>query len=122
MRYDQGICVHAGFCGTTVTNVWDLSEKTGDTAARMQAIAMIEHCPSGALTYEIDGTINEPMLPQVISVINDGPLWVSALVPITNSDGTTLEARNRVTLCRCGDSSNKPLCDGSHKEAGFVEP
>ena len=72
--------------------------------------------------HEIDGTINEPMLPQVISVINDGPLWVSALVPITNSDGTTLEARNRVTLCRCGDSSNKPLCDGSHKEAGFVEP
>jgi CDGSH-type Zn-finger protein len=38
------------------------------------------------------------------------------------SDGTVLETRNRVTLCRCGESSNKPLCDGSHKEAGFTEP
>jgi CDGSH-type Zn-finger protein len=122
VRYDQGICVHAGFCGTTLTNVWDQAGKTGDTAARMHAIAMIEHCPSGALTYQLEGVTNEPLFPQAISVINDGPLWVTAMVPITNSDGTVLESRNRVTLCRCGDSSNKPLCDGSHKEAGFTEP
>jgi CDGSH-type Zn-finger protein/uncharacterized Fe-S cluster protein YjdI len=122
VRYDQGICVHAGFCGTTVTNVWDEADKAGDTAARMHAIAMIEHCPSGALTYQLDGATNEPLFPRAIAVINDGPLWVTAMVPITNSDGTVLEARNRVTLCRCGDSSNKPLCDGSHKEAGFTEP
>ena len=82
----------------------------------------IEHCPSGALTYQLDGVTNEPLFPQAISVINDGPLWVTAMVPITNSDGTVLESRNRVTFCRCGDSSNKPLCDGSHKEAGFTEP
>ena len=89
---------------------------------RMHAIAMIEHCPSGALTYQLDGVTNEPLFPQAISVVNDGPLWVTAMVPITNSDGTVLETRNRVTLCRCGDSANKPLCDGSHKEAGFTEP
>jgi CDGSH-type Zn-finger protein len=122
VRYDQGICVHAGFCGTTVTNVWEQAAKTGDTAARMHAISMIEHCPSGALTYEIEGTVNEPLMPQAIGVISNGPLWVTAMVPIVNSDGTRLEARNRVTLCRCGASSNKPLCDGSHKDAGFIEP
>lgn len=122
VRYDQKICVHAGFCGTTVTNVWDEAAKTGDTAARMHAIAMIEHCPSGALTYQLDGATNEPLLPQAVAVINDGPLWVTANVPITNSDGTVLETRNRVTLCRCGDSANKPLCDGTHKSKGFSEP
>ena len=122
IRYDQGICVHAGFCGTTVTNVWDEAAKVGDTAARMHAIAMIEHCPSGALTYQVDGVVNEPLLPQAVGVISDGPLWVTAGVPVILSDGTVLETRNRVTLCRCGDSSNKPLCDGSHKEAGFTEP
>jgi CDGSH-type Zn-finger protein len=122
VRYDQSICVHAGFCGTTVTNVWDEAVKTGDTAARMHTIAMIEHCPSGALTYQIDGKTNEPLMPQAVAVVNDGPLWVTGGVSITNSDGVELETRNRVTLCRCGASANKPLCDGSHKAAGFTEP
>jgi CDGSH-type Zn-finger protein len=122
VRYDKGICVHAGFCGTTVTNVWDEAVKTGDTAARMHTIAMIEHCPSGALTYQLDGVVNEPLFPQSVAVVNDGPLWVTAGVPVISSDGTLLETRNRVTLCRCGNSSNKPLCDGSHKKAGFTDP
>jgi CDGSH-type Zn-finger protein len=122
VRYDKGICVHAGFCGTTVTNVWDEAAKTGDTSARMHVIAMIEHCPSGALTYQLDGVTNEPLMPQAVAAINDGPLWVTAGVPITNSDGSVLETRNRVTLCRCGQSANKPLCDGSHKDAGFTDP
>ncbi|WP_395157192.1 CDGSH iron-sulfur domain-containing protein [Ilumatobacter sp.] len=39
---------------------------------------------------------------------------------VTQSDGTTLETRNRVTLCRCGQSAAKPLCDGAHKAAGFT--
>src|SRR3954454_12993237 len=86
VRYDRQICVHAGFCGTTVTNVWDEAAKTGDTAARMHAIAMIEHCPSGALTYELGGIANEPLLPQAVAVVNDGPLWVTANVPISTSD------------------------------------
>lgn len=122
VKYDKGICVHAGFCGTTVTNVWDQAVKTGDTAARMHTIAMIEHCPSGALTYQLDGVVNEPLFPEAVAVVNDGPLWITAGVPVVNSDGTVLEARNRVTLCRCGGSSNKPLCDGSHKNAGFSDP
>jgi CDGSH-type Zn-finger protein len=70
------VCVHAGFCGTKATNVWDEAAKVGDTAARMHAIAMIEHCPSGALTYQFDGVVNEPLLPQAVGVISDGPLWV----------------------------------------------
>jgi len=122
VRYDHGICVHAGFCGTTVTNVWEQAAKTGDTAARMHAIAMIEHCPSGALTYQLGGVTNEPLFPEAIAIVDNGPLWVTAGVPITLSDGTTLETRNRVTLCRCGQSANKPLCDGAHKDAGFREP
>jgi CDGSH-type Zn-finger protein len=40
-------------------------------------------------------------------------------VPVAASDGTALETRNRMTLCRCGNSANKPLCDGSHVKAGF---
>jgi CDGSH-type Zn-finger protein len=117
---DRPICVHAGFCGNQVTNVWKMAAKTGNSQVRAEAMAMIERCPSGALTYAVDGDIIEPDLPVEVAVIPDGPLWVSGGVEIIRSDGKVLETRNRVTLCRCGQSASKPLCDGSHKEAGFT--
>ncbi|HEY0196583.1 MAG TPA: CDGSH iron-sulfur domain-containing protein, partial [Methanobacterium sp.] len=36
-----------------------------------------------------------------------------------SADGYVYEVRNRVTLCRCGQSENKPFCDGTHMEIGF---
>ena len=117
---DRPTCVHAGFCGNEVTNVWKMAAETGDSRVRAQAMAMVERCPSGALTYAVDGEPIEPDLPREIAVIPDGPLWVNGGIGVERSDGTALEARNRVTLCRCGRSGNKPLCDGSHKDAGFT--
>ncbi len=116
---DRGICAHAGFCGNKVTNVWRLAGKTDDSRVRAQAIAMVERCPSGALSYLIDDEQIEPHLPAEIALITDGPLWVTGGIEVERADGERLETRNRVTLCRCGMSSTKPLCDGSHREAGF---
>jgi CDGSH-type Zn-finger protein len=48
-----------------------------------------------------------------------GPLWISGGVPIISCDGTEYEVRNRVTLCRCGRSGNKPFCDGTHVDIQF---
>ena len=50
-----------------------------------------------------------------------GPLWVRGGVPVVSADGTPYEIRNRVTLCRCGASQNKPFCDGSHASIGFTD-
>ncbi|HLK60126.1 MAG TPA: CDGSH iron-sulfur domain-containing protein, partial [Chthonomonadaceae bacterium] len=88
---------------------------------RAQVVSMIERCPSGALTYEFTetGETNEPDLPEGIAVITDGPLWVTGKITIERSDGKTVEIRNRMTLCRCGHSKNKPFCDGSHLDAHF---
>jgi CDGSH-type Zn-finger protein len=74
---DRPICVHAGFCGNEVTNVWKMADQTGDSRIRAEAMAMIERCPSGALTYAVDGETIEPDLPNEVAVIPDGPLWVS---------------------------------------------
>lgn len=117
---DRPTCVHAGFCGNRVTNVWKMAAQTDDSRVRAEAMAMIERCPSGALTYTVDGEPIEPDLPTEIAVIPDGPLWVMGGIGVTTSNGEELETRNRVTLCRCGESANKPLCDGAHKEAGFT--
>jgi CDGSH-type Zn-finger protein len=123
MRDDRAICEHAGFCGNRITNVWEMvkGDATDDSVARSQLMAMIERCPSGALTYRLepDDTDIEPELPDAIGVTDDGPLFVTGGIGVERSDGQPFETRNRVTLCRCGASDMKPLCDGSHKDAGF---
>jgi CDGSH-type Zn-finger protein len=121
---DRTICEHAGFCGNEVTNVWKMVRNVGDTNIRSQIIAMVERCPSGALSWSISGDEApggpiEPDLPKQVAVIPDGPLWVTGGVSVTTSGGQQLEARNRTTLCRCGSSGNKPFCDGTHKTVGF---
>lgn len=125
MRDDRSICEHAGFCGNRVSNVWEMAggDATEDSVVRGQLIAMIERCPSGALTYRMtpDAADVEPELRTGIAVTDDGPYWVTGGIPVERSDGQRLESRNRVTLCRCGASANKPLCDGSHAEAGFAD-
>ena len=117
---DRSICVHAGFCGNRVTNVWKMTRETDDSVVRAQVMAMVERCPSGALSYTVDGAEVEPALPMEIAVIADGPLWLTGGIPVQRADGESFETRNRVTLCRCGHSANKPLCDGSHKQVGFT--
>ena len=117
---DRGTCVHAGFCGNQVSTVWKMSGKTDDTIVRAQVMAMIERGPSGALTFEVDGEVIEPDLPVEVAVVADGPLWVTGGITVDRADGEPMETRARVTLCRCGASATKPLCDGSHQEVGFT--
>jgi hypothetical protein len=69
----------------------------------------------------------EPHFEKSITVLEDpgrecsGPLWVKGGIPIQSADGSEYEVRNRVTLCRCGKSSNKPFCDGTHISIHFKD-
>jgi CDGSH-type Zn-finger protein len=127
VKRDTTVCMEAGFCGTRLTNIIKMMKNTDDTHIRSQVIAMIERCPSGSYTYRIDPAQEdiEPDLPKSIAVTAEGELagalWVSGGIPIERADGQPLEIRNRVTLCRCGQSNKKPLCDGTHREQGFKE-
>jgi hypothetical protein len=78
-------------------------------------------CPSGRLVTQPDGAEerDEIPYPPAVAVIEDGPIWVRGGVQVVAADGEPYEMRNRQTLCRCGQSQNKPFCDGSHKEFGF---
>lgn len=116
---DESLCMHAGFCGTARTDVWEMMDSTDDTEVRATVMRMVEKCPSGRLVNRIDGEEVEPSLPMEIGVVPGGPLWVTGGVPIASASGEDLEVRNRVTLCRCGASSLKPLCDGSHTDIDF---
>ena len=119
---DRALCEHAGFCGNRHTNVWKMTQVAADDVGlRDRMTAMIARCPSGALAYSVDGTPVEPELDVEVGIVDDGPLFVTGGVTVNRADGQPLETRNRVTLCRCGQSAIKPFCDGSHTKAGFSD-
>ena len=55
-----------------------------------------------------------------VELQKDGPLKVSGLTAFKNSRGEAIAARKTVFLCRCGDSRNRPFCDGTHVQTGFT--
>jgi len=131
IKRDYDICAEAGFCGNRLKNIKNLAKETDEPIVRAQVMAMIERCPSGSYTYALseDQPNIEPDLPVEVAVTTEmtsegpiaGPLWVTGYIPVERSDGEPLETRNRVTLCRCGQSKNKPLCDGTHRAIHFQE-
>jgi CDGSH-type Zn-finger protein len=131
VKKDPTLCMQAGFCGLLNKSIGELVVDSADTTIRSLVIAMVERCPSGALTYHIepDEADIEPDLPQQVAVTTEitaegpiaGPLWVTGGIPIELSNGEMLETRNRVTLCNCGRSNIKPLCDGTHRNRSLRE-
>ncbi|MDR0953735.1 MAG: CDGSH iron-sulfur domain-containing protein, partial [Elusimicrobiota bacterium] len=119
MYDDENLCAVARFCERG-NSVWNYIEEGGEEANKI-AIEEACACPSGRLTVvDKKGKVIEPKLEQGISATQDpaknvrGPLWVKGGIEIEGADGATYEVRNRVTLCRCGESSNMPFCDATH--------
>jgi len=127
VKKDNYLCMESGFCGNRLTNIDQMTAETAEPAKRAEIMAMIERCPAGVYVYAMSkgGPDIEPDLPMQIAftteITEDGPIpgafWVTGNIPIERSDGQPFETRNRVTLCSCGRSSKKPLCDGVHRAA-----
>jgi len=117
----KNICVLAQFCNRA-GGIWELIQNSDRPRARETAIEEACNCPSGRLVLIDKNTgeaIEKSYEPSISVIVEDeydrlGALWVKGGLSIESSDGYTYEVRNRITLCRCGKSRNKPLCDGSH--------
>lgn len=59
------------------------------------------------------------MADTVITVRRNGPYIVSGTVELRDADGRTYETQETTALCRCGASTKKPFCDGTHSKVGF---
>ena len=115
------LCVGSGFC-TRAGNIWNLTTHSDTPEFKVLAIQEAFNCPSGRLVlHDKSGKALEPIFKPSIAVTDDedgvsGPLWIRGGMQIQSEEKGDYQRRNRVTLCCCGKSQNKPFCDGGHLE------
>ncbi len=122
------VCIHSKICWQGLREVFDPARRPWilpEGASTEKIKAQVDKCPSGALSYIAhtpDETASSAMVSpnaQIIECMPNGPLLVKGAVTIKKSDGTEETKTGTVALCRCGQSNNKPYCDGGHLNAGF---
>jgi CDGSH-type Zn-finger protein len=126
LRDGESLCAYARFCDNQ-GGIWSLIGETDRKAARATVEHEATHCPSGRLVVRdrATGAAAEPRFTPSIVLAEDtekacsGPLWVRGGIALQSLGGSPYETRNRVTLCRCGRSANKPFCDGTHVDVAF---
>jgi CDGSH-type Zn-finger protein len=120
------LCASARFCGPN-GKVWHQVTRTDDPGVRTMFVRQVNNCPSGRLVAWDKGSgkaVGTP-LPISIGLVEDpsencsGPIWLRGGIALISADGFAYEVRNRMTLCRCGASQNKPFCDGTHISIKF---
>jgi CDGSH-type Zn-finger protein len=131
---NRGICAHSGYCTDRLAAVFHASGEpfvTPDGAPPDAIIRAIRDCPSGALSFAINGREARDYVdqtrPPMIEVSLDGPYRVTGGLPLTDETGRSVERADgasleHYSLCRCGQSQNKPFCSGRHWYVGFKDP
>lgn len=131
---NRGTCAHSGFCTDRLASVFHAGEEPFVTpsGARMDEIVRaVRACPSGALSFAVDGREAREQVdsarPPAIEISKDGPYRVTGGIPLID-ERNAQDARNagasleHYSLCRCGQSRNKPFCSGMHWYVRFLDP
>lgn len=126
LRDAKQLCAFARFCDPN-GQAWNQVARSDEPGVQAMFTRQVGNCPSGRLVAwdKATRTPVEPALRFSIGLIEDpaeqcsGPIWLRGGIPVVSADGFEYEVRNRVTLCRCGQSRNKPFCDGMHAQVKF---
>jgi hypothetical protein len=119
---------HAAECVNNLSSVFKLNSRpwiNPDSARTEEIIDTIRKCPSGSLSYSINGieyrdpNEREPM----VIVFKDGPYLITGGIILIGNNIQWAEgaSKEHYTLCRCGASNYKPFCDGMHRTVNFKD-
>ena len=121
-------CIHSTICWKNTTGLAEVFNPSEQPWIKMEAastekiIEQIKKCPSGALSFYRNGEaerIDSIKAESIVEVLENGPLLLYGNITVKDKNGHE-EHKNKVTaFCRCGQSSNKPYCDGTHVKVGF---
>lgn len=124
---NRRLCSHSAECLRNLESVFSLEERpwiNPDRATVESVIDTVRKCPSGALSYSIDGieyrdqTGRKP----VVIVDRNGPYRIEGGIELMGIENCGIGAsKEHYTLCRCGASNNKPFCDGAHLSIKFKD-
>lgn len=131
IKWQPSKCIHSTICWkgeNGLSEVFNPRERPWikpEGASTERIVEQIRKCPSGALsfTYNTATQNNETENDSVvcsIAVQKNGPLLVKGTIEVTDAEGNATKRENITAFCRCGQSSNKPYCDGQHKHSGFI--
>lgn len=127
--WQPDVCIHSTVCWKNLRPVfdpfrkpWIILENGEKEAIRNQ----VKACPSGALQWiETPSEANQaPVSSSSTDLVHieqapGGPLLVKGEFLLVHPDGRREMKTNATALCRCGGSSNKPFCDGTHSKISF---
>jgi CDGSH-type Zn-finger protein/truncated hemoglobin YjbI len=132
---NRGICAHSGFCTDRLVSAFHTGGDpfVSPSGARMdELIRAVRDCPSGALSFAIDRReareyVDQAVREPAIEVSKDGPYRVTGGLVLTDDNGDAVArvggaSLEHYSLCRCGQSQNKPFCSGRHWNVGFRDP
>ena len=122
---NRRICSHAAECVNNLSSVFNLNKRpwiNPDGAITKEIIETIKKCPSGALSYSIDGIeYRDYDGKQLVKVSKDGPYYITGGIELIGAEFPDDASKEHYTLCRCGTSNNKPFCDGNHSIINFKD-
>ena len=128
VEWRPDLCIHSTKCWKGLVSVFNPRARPWikmDGSDTQQIIAQVCKCPSGALDYfRNDGQEKEEEVTEVetvVEVMKNGPLLVYGNITVKHKDGTEMQKHKTTAFCRCGQSANKPFCDGTHVKIGFKD-
>lgn len=126
VSWHGALCIHVQECGRAKGELFVGGRKPWcqpDLTSVDEVVEVISRCPTGALSVERkDGGAGESAVREnTVIVTNNGPLVVTGDLAIEGAPENAPGLQFRASLCRCGESKNKPFCDNSHEDADFKE-
>jgi CDGSH-type Zn-finger protein/uncharacterized Fe-S cluster protein YjdI len=124
VKFSIDRCTHVAECIMGLPDVFDVRRRPwidADAASADEIAEVILRCPTGALHFQrLDGGWEEPIPGKnVITVVENGPLYARGNIEVKSADGSVLLRDTRIAFCRCGASKHKPLCDNQHDLVDF---
>ena len=126
--WQPNTCIHSRLCwdkAIGLPEVFNPMERPWikpEGAMTERIIEQVKKCPSGALSFYMNNEAaanSEVNTESLVEVVPNGPLLVYGNITVKDKAGNETHKNKVTAFCRCGNSNNKPYCDGSHISSGF---